>query len=131
MSRIQWREKLNWTEDQMDDLRFAGFAYIRQGHYDVAIDFFAALVIIGPENAYDLQTLGALYLQLGEPEKAVKYLENSLKYEADHTPTLLNMTKALFMLERRHEALKLAEILKNEPNREVANTAKALILAYS
>jgi hypothetical protein len=35
------------------------------------------------------------------------------------------------MVGKKDEALKLANILKNDQNTMVANTAKALILAYS
>jgi len=89
------------------------------------------LVILNPENSYDAQTLGALYLQLNNPLKALKAFDRALKLEADHAPTLLNVTKALLQLGRREEAIKLAQILKNEPEGAVSNVAKALILAYT
>ncbi|MGA8163696.1 MAG: tetratricopeptide repeat protein [Waddliaceae bacterium] len=130
MGRINWLEQLGWTQEQLEDLRLAGFAYIRQGKYDIALPIFEALVVLDPDSAYDVQTLGALHLQLGHPEKALKSLDRALTLEADHTPTLLNFTKALFMLGRRHEGLKLAEILAREPNPTISNTAKALLLAY-
>ena len=131
MSRINWLQKLGWSEDQLEDLRFAGYAYLRQGKYDIAIKFFEALAALDPENAYDSQTLGALYLQIGNPQKALKWLDRALKIEADHAPTLLNLCKALFMLGKKEQGLKLAHILKNESNLNISNTAKALILAYS
>ncbi|HEY4831852.1 MAG TPA: tetratricopeptide repeat protein, partial [Waddliaceae bacterium] len=116
MGRINWRESLGWSEEQLEDLRFTGYSYIRQGKYDIALPFFEALVVINQDNAYDVQTLGALYLQLGQAEKAAKSLDKALKIEGDHGPTLLNLTKALFMLGRTNEALKLAEILSREPD---------------
>jgi len=130
MSRINWLEVLGWTEEQLEDIRLAGYSYIRQGKYDIALPLFEALCTFDPESAYDLQTLGALYLQLSEPEKALKTLDKALKIEGDHAPTLINLTKALFMVGRTHEALKLCEILAKEPDPFVANMAKALLLAY-
>lgn len=130
MSRINWRNELKWTEDHLDDLRNTGYAYLRQGKYDIAISFFEALSVLDPESAYDVQTLGALYLQLGNPTKALKWLDRALKLEADHGPTLLNLCKALFMLGKKQEAVKLAHILKNEPNMAISNAARALILAH-
>lgn len=130
MGKINWLEELHWNQDQVEDLRMAGFSYIRQGKYDIALPFFEGLAVLSPDSAYDVQTLGALYLQLGEPEKALKTLEYALKLEADHSPTLLNFTKALFMLGRTHEAIKLAHILAKEPDPFISNVAKALILAY-
>lgn len=130
MGKINWREKLNWQEENSDELRLAAYAYIRQGKYDIAIDFFEALTILEPESAYDAQTLGALYVQLGNPNKALKCFDRALKLEADHAPTLLNLTKALFMLGKKEEGLRLATILRNENDPSISNVAKALILAY-
>src|SRR5262245_11826690 len=130
MSKINWLKELNWGEEHLDDLRNAGYAYLRQGKYDIAISFFEALAVIDTESAYDSQTLGALYLQLNEATKALKWLDRALKLEADHGPTLLNLCKVLFMLGRKEEGVKLANMLKNEGNPAVSNMAKALILAY-
>jgi tetratricopeptide (TPR) repeat protein len=131
MSKINWREKLGWSFDNIEDLRMAGYMYLRQGKYEIALSFFEALAVLDPENAYDAQTLGALFLQIGNPSKAVHWLDKALKIEADHGPTLLNLCKALFMLGKKDQALKLAHILSREPSLVIANTAKALILAYS
>lgn len=130
MSRIDWCKELGWNDEQIEDLRYAGYAYLRQGKYEIAISFFEALAVLDPESAYDAQTLGALYLQLGNTSKAYIWLEKALKVEADHGPTLLNFCKLLFMVGKKDEGLKLANILKNESNMVISNTAKALILAY-
>lgn len=131
MSKIDWRSKLGWNDEQLEELRFVGYAYIRQGKYDIALPLFEALCVLDPESAYDAQTLGAIYLQIGNPNKALAYFDRALKLEADHAPTLINLAKAFFMLGRKQEGLKLANILKNEPNPQIANAARALILAYS
>ncbi|CUI16072.1 hypothetical protein PNK_0441 [Candidatus Protochlamydia naegleriophila] len=131
MSRINWLDKLGWTEEHVEDLRYTGYSYIRQGKYDIALAFFEALTVLDPESAYDAQTLGAIYLELNEPAKALKSFDRALKLEADHGPTLLNLTKAFFMLGKKDEGLKLAHILKEEQNPLISNVAKALILAYT
>ncbi len=131
MSKIDWLTKLNWSDEQIDELRITGYAYIRQGKYEIALSFFEALELLDPESAYDAQTLGALYLQLGNPAKALPHFERALKLETDHSPTLLNLTKALLLLGRKEEGLRLANVLKNEKDPSIANTANALLLAYS
>ncbi len=131
MGKINWIEKLNWNEEHIEDLRYTGYSYVRQGKYDIALAFFEALNVLDPESAYDAQTLGAIYLQLNYPAKALKCFDKALKIEADHGPTLLNLTKAFLMLGRKEEAMQLANILKNEKNLQIANVAKALILANS
>lgn len=131
MGKVDWYNILGWNEENLDDLRNTGYAYIRQGKYDIALSFFEALCVLRQDNAYDAQTLGALYLQMGNAAKALKFLDRALKFDADHGPTLLNLTKALFMLGKTEEGLKLANILKNEADPFISNTAKALLLAYS
>lgn len=130
MARIDWMQQLGWTEDHLEDLRYAGYAYIRQGKYEIALPFFEALSILAPDSAYDVQTLGAIYMQLNNPVKALKAFDKALKLETDHAPTLLNLTKTFFMLGKNSEGLKLANILKNEKDAAISNVAKALILAY-
>jgi tetratricopeptide (TPR) repeat protein len=131
MGTIDWKKKLNWTSDQLQDLRNAGYSYIRQGKYEIALPFFEALVVLDSESAYDIQTLGALYLQLNNPAKALKCFDKALKLNAEHAVTLLNITKALFALGKKEEGIKLANILKNEPNPAISNVAKAFLLAFS
>lgn len=130
MSKINWCEPLGWGDDQIEDLSYIGFAYIRQGKYDIALPIFEALTALEPENPYNIQTLGALYLQTGQPAKALKWFDKALKIEADHAPTLLNLAKAFFMIGKKEEGLRLANILKNESNPAISNSAKALLLAY-
>ncbi|MEX1013366.1 MAG: tetratricopeptide repeat protein [Waddliaceae bacterium] len=130
MMRINWKEKLGWGEEHVEDLRLAGYAYIRQGRYDIALTFFEALCVLDPESAYDTQTLGALYVQLSRPKDALKYLDRALKIDGDHAPTLINLSKALLMLGKKQEGLKLARILSKEKDPSVSNIARALMLAY-
>lgn len=131
MNRINWLDSLGWNEEQLEDLRYIAFAYIRQGKYEIALPIFEALTILNHDNAYDAQTLGAIYLQLSQPEQALKCFDKALKLETDHGPTLLNLAKAFFMLGKKQEGLQLVNILKNEANPYISNTAKALLLAYS
>ncbi|KIC77167.1 MULTISPECIES: tetratricopeptide repeat protein [unclassified Neochlamydia] len=131
MHKLNWRESLGWSEEILEEMRSAGYAYIRQGKYEIALPFFEALCVLDPESAYDAQTLGALYLQSNNAAKALKCFDKALKIEGDHSPTLLNLAKALFMLGKKEEGLKVANILKNEANAAISNVAKALILAHS
>lgn len=130
MSNIDWLGKLNWNDEQIEDLRLSGYAYIRQGKYDIALAFFEALELLDPKSAYDEQTLGALYLQMGNPAKSLTHFDKALKLEADHAPTLLNLTKALLLLGKTDEGLKLASTLEKESDPAISNIAKALLLAY-
>jgi tetratricopeptide (TPR) repeat protein len=132
MGTINWMDQLGWTEEHIEDLRYTGYSYIRQGKYDIALPFFEALAVIDPTSSYDTQILGALYLQLNEPKKALKFFDKALKLEkGEHGPTLLNLAKTFFSMGKKEEGLKLVKTLKDDKNATVSSVAKALILAYS
>lgn len=130
MTKVNWLERLGWNEDQLEEVRVLAYAYIRQGKYDIALPFFEVLTILLPDNAYDSQTLGALYLQMGNPAKALRYFDRALKLEPNHAPTLLNLAKALMQLGNREEGLRVARILKTNPDAYVSSVAEALLLAF-
>ncbi|WP_213318476.1 CDC27 family protein [Chlamydiifrater volucris] len=126
----EWKAILGWEDDHLEELRIAGYSFLRQGHYKKALLFFEALVILDPVSAYDHQILGALYLQLGENQKALETLDKALRLKGDHLPTLINKTKALFCLNRTAEAAAIANYLKTCPDSVIANDAEALLMSY-
>lgn len=128
---MEWMSVLGWGQEEIEDLRFVGYAYIRQGKYDIAITFFEALAILSPDSAYDLQTLGALYLQTNNNLMALSYLEKALKIDPNHLPTLLNRAKALFDLGYRKQAIEQAQMIERCPQPEIAEQAQALLMAHS
>ncbi len=131
MSNVEWLSILGWSLEELEDLRFVGYSYIKQGKYDIATSFFEALVILAPDSVYDLQTLGAIYLQRNNNLMALNYIEKALKLQSNHLPTLLNRTKALFALGYKKQALAQAKALEHHPEEAIAGQAQALILAYS
>lgn len=131
MTRIDWRKHLKWTDEHLDEIRNAGYSYIRQGKYNIALPFFEALVILDPNSSYDAQALGALYVQINQPDKAIKYLDRALQLETDHSPTLLNLAKAFFMSGKIDEGIRLAKVLQKDPNPFIAGTASALLMTYA
>ena len=130
MKQTNWLEVLEWKPEDLEDLRFVGYSYIRQGHYDMALTFFEALVVLSNENLYDLQTLGALYLQTGNNLMALNFLEKAVKINNTHAPTLLNRSKALLALGYKTQGLMQAKSLQAHPEAHIASQAAALALAY-
>jgi tetratricopeptide (TPR) repeat protein len=130
MNRENWLDVLGWGGDELEDLRFVGYSYIKQGRYDIALTFFEALVVLSQKSPYDFQTLGALYLQTGNNLMALNYIEQAIKLEPGHLPTLLNRTKALFALGYKQQAITQAKNLEKSPDSHIANQAAALLLAY-
>ncbi len=131
MNHLNWLEVLGWGGDELEDLRFVGYSYVKQGRYDVATTFFEALVVLSPKNPYDLQTLGALYLQKGNNLMALNYIEQAIKLEPHHLPTLLNRTKALFALGYKKQAIVQAQNLEKSEDPYISGQASALLLAHT
>jgi len=129
--KTNWAELLGWEKDKIDEIRFYGFSLLREGKYDRARLFFEVLLIIDKGTAFDRQTLGAIYLQMNENEKAVEQLNRALEIEPDHEFSLLNKAKALFMLNQKTEALTIVDRLKKSANKPLADDAEALILAHT
>ena len=127
---IDWCEIVGWGIDQIEDLRVTGYSYIRQGKYEIALSFFKALVVLDRGYVYDKQILGALYLQLNKPEKALCVLDEALQLEPFHASTQLNKAKALLGVGHKAEGLKMAKALRRHRDIQVANAAEALVLAY-
>lgn len=125
-----WMDVLGWGKNEVDDLRFVAYSYIKEGIYDVAITFFDALEVLVPPTAYDLQTMGALHLQIGNGLKALDYLDRALKLDPTHIPTQINRAKALFMLGYKRQGLVAAMELEKNENKDAREQASALILAY-
>lgn len=131
MATLDWMNILGWQSNELEDLRFVGFSYIKQGKWEIALKFYEALLVIAPNNIYDLQTLGALHLQVGNHFKALHFIEKALKIDPLHEPTLLNRTKALFALGFRRQALLQAKALTSSKDKTIASQADALVLSYS
>lgn len=127
---MNWKQFLGFDESKIEDLRYVGYTYVKEGHYKIAIKFFEALTILNPKSAYDFQTLGALYLQTGQLQYALNYLERALKIEPSHELTQLNKLKALYLLGYYKQANKLAEELIKSSSLPVRTKAESLFLAY-
>ncbi len=131
MTTPNWQQILGWTSDQLEEIRFAGFSYLKEGRYEKALLFFKALVVVDPKSVYDTQTLGALYLQMGEGDEALACIEQALNLDPSHEPTLLNKAKTLLILGRKQEALLLLHSLQKSKNPSIEGDASALFLAYT
>ncbi len=128
---MNWQEILGWGEGEINDLRYVAYSYIKQGVYDVALTVFEAIAVLTPPTAYDLQTVGALHLQMGNGQKALDYLEKALKLNPNDIHTQMNRAKVLFSLGYKRQGLMQASALQHAQDPEIVKQASALLLAYS
>lgn len=127
---MNWLELLGWQPQQVDDVRYLGYSYAKQGVYPIALTFFEALSALSPLNSYDLQMLGALHLQMGNAKQALEVLDRAIKLEPTTLEIQLNRAKALFALGYRRQGLQQAVELEKCQDPLIAAQANALILAY-
>ena len=131
MAEVNWQEILGWSVEQYEELRLAGFSFLREGKYEKAALFFQTLVLLNPSSSYDQETLGALYLQMGLTDKALEVLDIALALDPAHEPSQLNRAKALLQLGRKAEALVAVKQLELSKDPAISGDAAALHLAYS
>jgi len=125
------KELMGWGDKEIEDLRYLGYAYAREGVYETAQSIFEGILAIEPDGEYDNQTIGAIYLEKGMNEEARVALERALQINPNHTDTVLNHTKSLFLLGRIDEASAKAKKLQGNQNMKIASEASSLLLAYT
>lgn len=128
---MDWQNYLELSDDTIEDLRYVGYLYIKQGCYEIALDFFNALIILNPGNLYDLQTLGSLYLQNGKYTQSLPFFDKVLRVDAANYLIMLNKAKALFSLGYRAEGIAQARIVASCDDQKLVSQALALIDVYS
>lgn len=111
-------------------LRSLAHSYIKQGHYQTAIKILHPLLAIA-NHTEDLQLLGALYVQLEQPEKALEYLKQALERNPSDATSQLNLAKTFLASGDLVNAFHQANILKDNLNVLIAEQAKALLLAHA
>lgn len=125
-----WSKRLGLNEDAVEDLRLLAFTYIKQGHYKTALTLYKGIVILSQYRTEDLQTLGALYLQADEYEKALETLEKALAKDPRHLKSQLNHAKALLLVGKLDRAFLELHRLKEVNDPDIVSDAEALLLAY-
>lgn len=131
MNEYDWKEILDWDLGQIQDLRSTAFFYIREGHYKLAQTFCEGLVALEPNNSYDLHTLGALYLELNRPQKALHYLNKAYLQEPLNNLLQINRIKAFLSLDKKAEAQVLMQsFLHACKDKRLLNDVEALQMAY-
>lgn len=119
---------LGWQKDDLNNLQFIGFSYIKQGKFDIAKTLFEALEVLNPEDPYNLNTLGALYIETKEPYKALNVLEKALMLDPQNEISQFNKIQALLSLGFKKQALEVCQILSQAKDAILRSKAEALLL---
>lgn len=120
---------LGWNQEDLNNLQFIGFSYIKQGKFDIAKPLFEALEVLDPHNCYNLNTLGGIYIETKEPYKALNALEKALSLEPDNENYQFNKIQALLSLGFKKQALEASLLLAQGKDPILKSKAEALLLA--
>lgn len=131
MLDIDWKEIMGWGEAQIRDARSIGYLYYKQGAFDIAAKCFEALITINPHALYELQTLGAIYLEMRRPKEALEMLDRALSIQPGHEPTLFHRCKALLASGDKAGAFEIAHLLENSTDQMIAKSARSLLAAHT
>ncbi len=75
---------LKLDPDNADALNYIGYTYAEQGiNLDLALELLKKAVKIKPNSGYIIDSLGWVYFQKGEYEKAIYYLEKAVRLTPD------------------------------------------------
>lgn len=130
MATAAWKEILGWNGEQLNELRSAGFDYLRQGHYSRATIYFEALVALDPQSFFDRFTLGALYLQMADYRRSLQCFNEALNLDPKNFAAKLNKAKVLLSMGLVSEGLNMARELQSSADEKIRNVADALVMGY-
>jgi tetratricopeptide (TPR) repeat protein len=98
-----------------------GVACVERERYQEALEAFLVAHSLGPDYAPTLHNVGYTYLQLGQPEQALVWLERAVRQDPEHLPALHQMGVACERLGRREEAVTWWQrVLCADPNHYLA-----------
>lgn len=94
-----------------------GVACVESKRYQEALEAFLNAHDCSPKHAITLYNLGYTFLQMGEPEQAIPWLERALRRDSKYLSALFQLGVAYEQLDRRDEALDLwQQALKIDPD---------------
>jgi predicted Zn-dependent protease len=120
---------LGWASDELLNLQFIAFSYIKQGKYAIAASILEGLQVLEPSNVYILQTLGALCIELGNPYKALDLIEKALNLDPTNELCRYNKVQALISLGLKKQAFEECEHLKLATSPNLQRKAEAILLS--
>jgi predicted Zn-dependent protease len=102
---------------------------VKQGKYDIALTLLETLEVLDSNDLYTLQTLGAIYIEMKKPEKALEFLLKALSLDPQNEMILFNKTQALISMGSKAEALEDCKLLTNAKNPHIKRKIDAYLLS--
>ncbi len=106
----QMKRVIEIDSDHADALNYLGYTYALAGNnLDEAEALVRRALEIKPDSGYILDSMGWVYFQKKDIEKAVSYLEKAVEKRPEDPEILMHLGEAYLMQQREEEALALYE----------------------
>jgi len=93
-----------WTDEEFYLVTGAGYALYRQGRNRDAAVIFEGLVSLRPNDIYCLESMAALYVLLGDYQRALAHLNTILTLDPNHTGARARSREVWWRLGRYDQA---------------------------
>jgi Flp pilus assembly protein TadD len=121
-----------WTTEEIVVIAELGYALAQQGRNEEAIAIFGGLAALAPATAYFQSALGALYLRIGDFERAENHLSAAIAGDSRDAAALINLGELLLHSGKRRAALQklqaALDVTQDDPDPSpMAVRARALL----
>ena len=110
-----------WTEEDVFVVAERAHSLYLQGCYREAAAIFEGLIVVDPENRYCRTALAALYLALGEQQKALDQADQALALDDGDVEARARCAEARLALGRLDEAAADVRVLRSRQARQHAS----------
>jgi tetratricopeptide (TPR) repeat protein len=104
-----------WTAEEIRLIADLGFALAEYGRDEEALTIFEGLAAVAPATGYFQSALGALFLRVGELDRAETHLNAALASDPQDMAALVNRGELYMRMEQRDLAIKDFLTLLNLP----------------
>jgi len=126
----QFDEALRLKPDFTTARQARGWLLHRDGKWTEALPDLKFVVEREPKNSMALLQLGQIYLELGEPAKALEFLRRARDLAPEHRGVLIQLQRALRASGQDQEAAAILQQFKTAPPDSAAIRASAQIFDY-
>jgi Flp pilus assembly protein TadD len=106
----------SWTDDEVYLVAVRGHSLFLQGRYAESATIFEGLHAVRPRDLYCANALAALYIQMGQIQRAIDILSEALASQPDHVETRARRCEAYVIAGRQADARRDGEILRRAPD---------------
>lgn len=118
------------AQNPLREKMLKGLAYQKAGEIEKAQRCYKQVLKKLPQNADVLHLLGVTYRQLGQPRRAIEYIQKAIKFDSKQAPFFANLARAMMDIGTDSDSMLAVteKALSLNPNEREALNMKAIAL---